>query len=85
MAYIEPVNPFTQEKIGKFELESFEIQKEKVSALNQTQKNWKKESLEKRLELVKAALSYFETNRIEIAKDISEQIGRHKRWPAGQR
>lgn len=84
MAYIEPVNPFTLEKIGSFELESFDVQKSKVDSLKQSQKKWKKESLEKRLSLVRDALQYFEKNRAEIAKDISEQMGRPLHYAGGE-
>ena len=42
MTIIEPLNPFTQEKIGTFELENFEIQTSKVKALKDSQKAWKR-------------------------------------------
>jgi acyl-CoA reductase-like NAD-dependent aldehyde dehydrogenase len=84
MANIEPVNPFTLEKLGSFEVESFEHQKSKVEALKVTQKKWKREPLEKRLTLVKEALKYFESNRAEITKDISEQMGRPLHYANGE-
>lgn len=84
MANIEPVNPFTLEKIGTFELESFEQQRAKVEALKTTQKAWKRESLETRLGLVKEALNYFEEHRSEIAQDISEQMGRPLHYANGE-
>lgn len=84
MGQLETVNPFTLQKTGSFELESFEQQKEKVQKLKDTQKKWKSESLNKRIELVKKGLEYFELNRSQIAKDISEQMGRPLHYANGE-
>ena len=72
MAELECINPFSGEATGKFTLESFEDQKSKVSKLKSAQKIWKQVSLEERILLVQKATKYFEENRDEIAKDITE-------------
>lgn len=84
MSFIEPINPFSHESLGKFELENFEQQVEKIKKLNTAQKSWRAESLEKRLSLVKEALSYFEDNRDQIARDISQQMGRPYHYAKGE-
>lgn len=84
MAFISPTNPFTNESLGDFKLESFEQQKLKVQKLKESQKAWKQETLDKRLSLVKEALNYFETNSDQIALDISEQMGRPYNYCKGE-
>lgn len=84
MGQLETVNPFTLQKTGVFELESFDQQKEKVKKLKETQSKWKNESLDKRIELVKKGLEYFEINRTQIAKDVSEQMGRPLHYANGE-
>ena len=84
MSYIETRNPFTLEQTGRFELENFNSQQEKVDKLQSTQARWRLESLETRITLVKSALEYFEINREEIAKDICEQIGRPLHYANGE-
>lgn len=84
MSHIECINPFSGEVTGMFKLESVSEQKEKIEKLKQSQKTWKKLKLTERLKLVKQGLNYFEENRSEIAKDISEQMGRPLHYCTGE-
>ncbi len=84
MSQLECINPFSGESTGNFELENLDQQSSKVSKLKDAQKNWKQVPLEKRIELVKAATQYFEDNRDEIAKDITEQMGRPLHYSGGE-
>lgn len=69
-------NPYTKKAIQEFPYDSFEVAKSKVENLNHAQKIWADTPLNKRLELVQSALQYFEKNKDQIAKDISEEMGR---------
>jgi acyl-CoA reductase-like NAD-dependent aldehyde dehydrogenase len=69
-------NPFTQEITGEFENDTFELAKAKVLSLRKNQKIWSEKALSDRLDLVKSALDYFDSNRELIATDICEQMGR---------
>lgn len=84
MSQIQCVNPFSGEVIGDFELESFSTQRSKVYQLKESQQAWNQVALEKRIELVQNALSYFENNREIIAKDICEQMGRPFHYAKGE-
>ncbi len=84
MAHIECKNPYSGEVTGKFKLESLQEQKEKVSSLKESQKKWAQAPLEERVLLVKKALKYFEDNRDEVARDITEQMGRPIRYSSGE-
>jgi acyl-CoA reductase-like NAD-dependent aldehyde dehydrogenase len=84
MSELNCVNPFSGESTGIFKLESFEEQKKKVTLLKETQKRWKNLDLKERLVLIKTGLSYFDKNRTEIAKDISEQMGRPLHYCEGE-
>lgn len=84
MSYVETSNPFTLKATGKFELESFEQQSQKVENLKKAQKTWNEVSLEKRIKFVQSALNYFEINRKIIAQDISEQMGRPLHYADGE-
>lgn len=76
LSTIKCTNPFTNKVIGEFDLENFEQQSEKVHLLKLSQKSWNMISLEQRIETVTKALKYFEIHKDEVAKDISEQMGR---------
>lgn len=69
-------NPFTKEVTGEFTYDSFESCENKVQTLIESQKQWAQLSVSDRLLKVKKALTYFETNREQIALDICEQMGR---------
>ena len=84
MSELNCVNPFSGESTGVFKLESFEMQIEKVNLLKTTQKTWKTINLKERLILIKEGLTYFDVNRSEIAKDISEQMGRPLHYCDGE-
>ncbi len=84
MPQLECVNPFSGESIGSFHYESFEEQEQKVAKLKESQAKWKQVLLQERIRLVKAALQYFEDNREEIAKDITEQMGRPLHYAGGE-
>lgn len=84
MSQLKCVNPFTGETTGEYKLETFDQQKSKVSKLKSAQKKWRKVPLEKRIDLVKEALNYFEKNREEISKDITDQMGRPHQYSGGE-
>ncbi|MES3036829.1 MAG: aldehyde dehydrogenase family protein, partial [Bdellovibrionota bacterium] len=69
-------SPYSQEVIGEYPMDNFSNAKEKLQKLHQAQKVWKKTPLTARLEAVKKALQYFTENKAQIAKDISQQMGR---------
>lgn len=69
-------NPYSQEIIGEYPIDQLSSVKTKVTSANEAQLQWKKFSLEKRIELVQKALAYFTDNKELIARDISLQMGR---------
>lgn len=69
-------NPYNQEIINEYPMDHFDLVQKKISQLQQTQSQWKKFPLKKRIENVQSALDYFTTNKQQIALDISQQMGR---------
>jgi len=69
-------SPFNQEVVGEYPMDRFADAKDKLQRLHQAQKTWKKMPLQTRLQAVQKALEYFTENKIQIAKDISQQMGR---------
>ena len=49
MSFLEPVNPFTLAKIGKFELETFQSVDAKLNLASTVQKKWSKASVDQRI------------------------------------
>lgn len=84
MPVLEPVNPYSLEKIGSFELEHLQSLEKKVNTLKKSQKTWKSISVESRVALVLEAIKYFEENTNIIANDISEQMGRPLHYANGE-
>lgn len=74
MSTIKSINPFTNQIMAEYSLET-DVSK-KVSLARESFSLWKKFSLEKRIELLKNAIQYFEINRQQIANDITEQMGK---------
>ncbi len=69
-------SPFSQNVVGEYPMDSFTSVQEKLSQLNSSQKSWKKLPIRDRIQAVQKALEYFTENKAQIAKDISEQMGR---------
>lgn len=74
MNSIESINPFTNQVIAKYSLESH-ITKQ-VELARDAFVIWKKFSVEKRVEYLKICLNYFEENRTQVANDVTEQMGK---------
>ncbi|MCB0389684.1 MAG: aldehyde dehydrogenase family protein [Bdellovibrionales bacterium] len=77
-------DPYTQKVTGEFIYDNFDSVSQKVQKLKNLQKDWTRLSPHQRLEYVKSALSYFEENRQQIAKDICEQMGRPLHQATGE-
>lgn len=69
-------NPYSGETTGEFPYDSFEKAAQTVSRLRESQIKWAKLPLPERISMVRQGLKYFDANREEIARDISEQMGR---------
>jgi acyl-CoA reductase-like NAD-dependent aldehyde dehydrogenase len=73
---LKVLNPYSQEVVGEYPVDSFSNVGDKVSRLHTAQTKWKKLPLKTRVEAVQKALEYFTLNKALIAKDISQQMGR---------
>jgi acyl-CoA reductase-like NAD-dependent aldehyde dehydrogenase len=73
---LEVKNPYSQEVVAKYPIDSLAAVKEKLASLQNAQSSWKKVPQAKRTQLVQKALDYFTTNKEQIARDISQQMGR---------
>ncbi|MDG1833753.1 MAG: aldehyde dehydrogenase family protein [Verrucomicrobiota bacterium] len=69
-------NPFTGESIREWEQLSFKALTEAAAGSQAAFVNWRGVPLTDRVERVRTALGYFETNREAIAADITMQMGR---------
>ena len=69
-------SPYTQKIIAEYPMDSLSSVQEKVNVLHTAQEKWKKIPLDQRIAAVQKALEYFNQNKMLIAKDISEQMGR---------
>jgi acyl-CoA reductase-like NAD-dependent aldehyde dehydrogenase len=76
MEKLNVINPYTLEVDRSYTYDSESDLKDKVLRLNEAQRRWKALDVERRRDLVQRALSYFEENRVNIAKDITLQMGR---------
>lgn len=76
MPTLKVKNPFNQEPVGEYPMDSFEDVSKKLKLLQSAQAKWKKVSLSDRVAAVQNALNYFTENKQQIAKDISLQMGR---------
>ncbi|MCB0420870.1 MAG: aldehyde dehydrogenase family protein [Bdellovibrionales bacterium] len=76
MKNLNLINPFTGEKLASFPVQPLEDVQKDVHRLHQTQRKWAKLSLKERVHAVENAITYFETHRDQIARDISEEMGR---------
>lgn len=69
-------NPFTGESIREWEQLNFKALTEAAAGSQAAFVNWRGVPLTDRVERVRTALGYFETNREAIAADITMQMGR---------
>lgn len=69
-------NPYNQNIINEYPMDTFDLVEKKVSQLHQAQVLWKATTIKKRVEAVQEALNYFIQNKQQIALDISRQMGR---------
>ncbi|MFT4641995.1 MAG: acyl-CoA reductase-like NAD-dependent aldehyde dehydrogenase [Verrucomicrobiales bacterium] len=67
------INPFTGEPLRAFESTDAKAQ---VAALHERQISWGAVSMEERCRILEESLSYFESHRDQIAKDITTEMGR---------
>lgn len=74
MNYIETVNPFSQEVIEKHHLEL--NPSHKVAKSRKVFNKWKGISVEQRIKILKKALEYFEIHKEQVARDITQQMGK---------
>jgi acyl-CoA reductase-like NAD-dependent aldehyde dehydrogenase len=77
-------DPYTGKPTGEFAQKTFAQAKEDVLTLKNSQLKWRTLTVPDRLKLVKKALTYFETNREQIALDICESIGRPLHYCNGE-
>ena len=80
MSVVQTVNPFTGELIREWEQLDFVVLTEATARARTEFGNWRNVPIAERVERVRGALDYFETNREAIAGDITAQMGR----PLGQ-
>ncbi len=76
MKSFEVINPFLGQVDRSYEYHSFDQAKKSVEAAHKVQKGWAQRSLNRRIELVREGLQYFEIHREAIAQDIALQMGR---------
>ena len=69
------INPFSGQE-SHFEIDNFDVLKQKVSILKENQNLWKDIDIHSRIDLIQSGLNYFTENKDQVAKDISEQMGR---------
>ena len=73
---VTTTNPFTGEPIREWEQFDFATLNPATAGARAASTNWRAVPLAERVERVRAALEYFETNREVIATDITAQMGR---------
>ena len=76
MITIAQINPFTGETIREWEQMDFSELTEAAARARAGVEGWQQVAVADRVEQVRAALDYFETNREVIAADITAQMGR---------
>ncbi len=76
MAIVQTTNPFTSEPIRDWEQMDFAALTEFAAGAWRAFGEWRDMAVVERVERVRAALNYFETNREVIASDITAQMGR---------
>jgi acyl-CoA reductase-like NAD-dependent aldehyde dehydrogenase len=69
-------SPFSQAVVGEYSFDTAESVKSKFSRAQNSFATWKNVPLAERIQLVQKALEYFSLNKEQIAKDISQQMGR---------
>jgi acyl-CoA reductase-like NAD-dependent aldehyde dehydrogenase len=77
-------SPYSQKIVGEYTMDSLDSVKAKFNQAVEAQKKLKKVTLEKRIEAVQKALSYFTENKDAIARDISLQMGRPIKYSGGE-
>ena len=76
MTIVQTTNPFTSEPIRDWEQMDFAALTEFTAGAWRAFGEWRDMAVVERVERVRAALNYFETNREVIASDITAQMGR---------
>jgi len=76
MITVAQINPFTGETIREWEQMDFSELTEAAARARAGFEGWQQVAVADRVEQVRAALDYFETNREVIAADITAQMGR---------
>ncbi len=73
---LRPLNPFSHKECGEFPILDFEALKNSIALAKAAQEIWKKKSVEERVFAFRQALEYFEKNSLQIATDITNQMGK---------
>lgn len=73
---LEIFNPFNRELLADFPLETELTINEKIKTAQAAFQQWKRVDLFERIEQVRQALNYFTENQTQIARDITNQMGK---------
>ncbi len=76
MSGFECKDPFTGQILKEYSYDHIHDLKEVCQRLKHHQKSWKKVKLQKRIKLCRGVLEYFENHKQEIAKSITQHMGR---------
>lgn len=76
MGHLSCQNPYTLETDTTYQLLTFEQANSKILLAQQGFETWKNVTVSQRVLLLKSALNYFKERQDEIAKDITDQMGR---------
>lgn len=77
-------NPFTLEPIATYDVETDQQVAQKNATARAAFERWRQVDIGERVELLREALDYFDTNRIQIANDVCEQMGRPLHQAGGE-
>ncbi len=73
---IQPLNPFTLEPTGDYSETDFPGLVKAISIAKEAGAAWRKVTVGKRVEYLRAALDYFTVHHAAIAQDITRQMGK---------